>query len=347
MNYACRTCSKLFRLEEEASFCPFCGGDIAKAMSAIWEETATRNSRLAKQVADCFSVTQSLMSIKVMPIIKRHHKTEFAKDYLAAKNSDSRAMLLSRVENIMKKFHTMVLEADDNLAGEMALELDEVQLTMENQLRSLLSLIGDDVCAEAAKHLGTTKNNAAIVKYKKVQLLSLYKQVEAAYEKYKRCVAENNMFAAFSSDSNYGSFNNIPSRFRFQGEDEEDDGEDASGEALFGDHDQDSHEAVMEELRTKNALPYQGFLDEDHVPHVDAFWYGLKHLAAFLDSRVDLKADGVLRLFQFIEKHGEQISETIESSGIVFEAALEEALEEYEEVNRKEILQILEEDKKD
>ena len=67
-------------------------------------------------------------------------------------------------------------------------------------------------------------------------------------------------------------------------------------EILFGAPDEDDEEEgkeeepkfsdVVDHMKRQNAKKYFGMLDEDFVPHVDAFWYGLEMLCEFIDHHI-------------------------------------------------------------
>lgn len=115
------------------------------------------------------------------------------------------------------------------------------------------------------------------VLYTKDQLMELYNVVLVAYSKYKNCVADNNMFAAFASTSDYGVMTNYWRRWSSSISDNK---EDTEGKKL------PQIDEVIEFMNKQNAIKYFGLLDEDFVPHVDAFWYGIEMLCEFLDNRV-------------------------------------------------------------
>ena len=47
-----------------------------------------------------------------------------------------------------------------------------------------------------------------------------------------------------------------------------------------------AYREVLTYMKEHNAQAYTGMLDEDFVPHVDAFWYGLERLCTFIDHHV-------------------------------------------------------------
>lgn len=42
-------------------------------------------------------------------------------------------------------------------------------------------------------------------------------------------------------------------------------------------------------MKEQNSQKYFGMLDEDFVPHVDAFWYGLQMLCEFIDHHITVE----------------------------------------------------------
>ena len=45
---------------------------------------------------------------------------------------------------------------------------------------------------------------------------------------------------------------------------------------------------IVDYMKQQNAKKYFGLLDEDFVPHVDAFWHGLEMLCAFIDNHISV-----------------------------------------------------------
>ena len=54
-------------------------------------------------------------------------------------------------------------------------------------------------------------------------------------------------------------------------------------------------EQIIEYMKSHNSMKYYGLLDEDFVPHVDAFWYGLEALCECIDHHIsyDCNYDGI------------------------------------------------------
>ena len=52
-----------------------------------------------------------------------------------------------------------------------------------------------------------------------------------------------------------------------------------------------SYDDVIAYMAQENDKKYCGLLDEDFVSHVDAFWYGLEMLCAFVDNHVRVTCD--------------------------------------------------------
>ena len=47
-----------------------------------------------------------------------------------------------------------------------------------------------------------------------------------------------------------------------------------------------AYHEVVDYMKQQNAKKYFGMLDEDFVPHVDAFWHGLEMLCVFIDNHI-------------------------------------------------------------
>ena len=131
------------------------------------------------------------------------------------------------------------------------------------------------------------------------------------------------MFAAFSSDSDYGR---LPSwRWLSFSADEEDEQESSEEELP-------SLQEAADFIRRSNAKPYTGMLDEDFVPHVEAFWYGLKHLCTFIDAHICVNGD--VSRFCISDESRNKLMRAVTSNRLVLDetcldiaAALEERLQ--------------------
>ena len=128
------------------------------------------------------------------------------------------------------------------------------------------------------------------------------------------------MFAAFSSTSDYGMMTDYWRRLfsRLSRDDDDDEDADRKEDPQF--------EKVIEYMKEHNTQQYLGMLDEDFVPHVDAFWYGLQMLCEFIDHHiaVECKTD----CFFINGDKSAKLQRTISSKGFdVSEIRLEGAIE--------------------
>ena len=130
------------------------------------------------------------------------------------------------------------------------------------------------------------------------QLTALCEQVLIAFEKYRRCVEDNNMFAAFASDSSYGALPYYWRRiyaYSYDRSDRTNDSrkknEDQDDRHTITEKAQKEYTKIMEYMDERNAIAYDGFLDEDFEPHVEAFWKGLSTLCGFIDNATVIQWD--------------------------------------------------------
>ena len=98
----------------------------------------------------------------------------------------------------------------------------------------------------------------------------------------------------------------------------------------------DRFEDAVGYMSGHNAEEYDGFLDEDFVPHVDAFWHGLKTLCDFIDNRVTFNYDEADLVEGISDQEKQEIGLHISSSEfdiseklIKGAAALKDAFEEF------------------
>ena len=174
--------------------------------------------------------------------------------------------------------------------------LEDQKLAEEGIPRGAADLSGYTLCAPSE-----------IVRARRADVLEHVDDLIAAeqrlYESYKRVVADCGLFAAFSSDSNYG----VPhwQYDYFFARDiatvtSDSDGGGSAGEdipyVIDAPLDEDM-EQIVERVKTAAATPYYCALD-DYALIVDTFWYGFKEVLLALDALypVDLRAmDSYLR----------------------------------------------------
>lgn len=182
------------------------------------------------------------------------------------------------------------------------------------------------------------ENYSAKVLYTREQLRDLYNLVFVAYAKYKKCVEDNNMFAAFSSTSDYGMMTDYWRR-RLSCLSRNDDDENAEKK------EDPQFEKVIEYMKEHNAQEYFGMLDENFVPHVDAFWYGLQMLCEFIDHHIAVECktdcffigeDEKVKLQRTISSKNFDVDEVRLDSAIELKERLENQLKKLNENNKGE-----------
>ena len=108
-----------------------------------------------------------------------------------------------------------------------------------------------------------------------------------AHQKYVCCVNENNMYAAFPTDSQFGNIGMSEEEYRgmsvldegtlWDSVTQQDGNETASTSEV-------DIEGEVDNLKVAAMQDYMGFRDEDFVPHVDSFWKGVRTLCRCIES---------------------------------------------------------------
>lgn len=208
---------------------------------------------------------------------------------------DRTALLLDQYRSWPEDTTKTLLEEISRLVRERLEALDQ-KLAEEGIPRGAADLSGYTLCAPSE-----------IVRARRADVLEHVDDLIAAeqrlYESYKRVVADCGLFAAFSSDSNYG----VPhwQYDYFFARDiatvtSDSDGGGSAGEdipyVIDAPLDEDM-EQIVERVKSAAATPYYCALD-DYALIVDTFWYGFKEVLLALDALypVDLRAmDSYLR----------------------------------------------------
>jgi hypothetical protein len=292
MQQRCQDCGKTFDLPETARFCPYCGkspqSEIqAGAATGSFGEVLERNA-LAEQFTACFDTLSALAAAKLKEIAACRPSTEYQSKYARVKRAQTRQSLLAEVQAVLNGLESMIDLPDGERLQAAADLMADADAELREKLDALCAVAGYTAPAFDAEN----KQNSAAIRYTARQLRDFYELLPPAYEKYRLCVEENNMFAAFSSNSDYGLLENrfFTPLFNL----------DADVAKIGGDTEDADYEAIYREaaerLRESNARPYRRLLDEDFLPHVDAFWAGLEDMANFLDNRFELSPDELLAL---------------------------------------------------
>ncbi len=294
MKYKCDICNRNFEFDEDIKFCPFCGGDnllvadmpaketpsaevmLANVIDVVWGDAAERREDFRHDVYSCISdVNAAVMSVLKKAAGEKNVTYFFAK-YEGLKKCEDRKELLAELEEYIK-----------SLKPEMDGFVDVVS---ENTIEKINEAIGksDEITDELYEILNLPKPPRKFERtYGRVcnvfegaksdNIKKLYALLLVAFDKYKRCVMDNNMFAAFANDSAYGSIYEAYSWHRESTDDDKDE--------------VPPIEDVIKLMEQENARKYVGFLDEDFMPHVESFWLCLEKICYFMDEHMALKYD--------------------------------------------------------
>ena len=292
MHYKCQNCQKDFDFGDSIEFCPYCGSAlsspyfhkpkkelevvrISDTIDTIWGNAAKMKRAFSDVITNCMYLIDDYSDSLCKGLLPNEDLTKYDDFYNEIKQSGNRKALLVKMEKYLEKLGRVINQLEDTLPADLPKKLEENGQKincLRHDLYGFLGLPYKTIIVDFAAKENFTQETL----YTKEQITALYDLVLEAYSKYKRCVEDNNMFAAFASTSNYGMLPDYWKRwFASLPEDDEEE------------EDPDYHQ-VVKCLRMQNSQKYYGLLDEDFVPHVDAFWYGLEKLCEFIDRHIDV-----------------------------------------------------------
>lgn len=294
MQYRCENCRKEFEFPERIAFCPFCGSTLcngsaiaqtpeaekmlAETVDNIWGAAAMFRNSFSEAVLGCVNLINCLVNTTEEKILARPSISDYEKAYESFQKCGDRKTLIARIDRYVQSINSMIDKVDDEAIQNLS---NKAKAGFEKAIRmadALYAFLGSERIDAVQKSFDGTIFSAEIL-YSKDQLHNLYDLVLVAFGKYKRCVEDNNMFAAFASTSDYGTINHWYGYMYGTGR------VNASGEDSL------EYDEVIEHMTRCNSERYLGFLDEDFVPHVDAFWFGLENLCRFIDCSIEVKFD--------------------------------------------------------
>lgn len=285
MKYVCRSCEKEFEFDAQLSFCPYCGSsitgknNITQTIDSIWGETASMKREFTSLVfvaldkiaglfvASCEQIKEKYLKDKVENLV-------YNDEMSLVSSCETRKAVLAQVERLMEKiFKTISVLPQNCIAYEEVIGAEVAKNSVQEYLDCMAELLDDKKLfriQEGKYQHGTI--------YEKKGFEEFFVELTIAHKKYVKCVNDNNMFAAFPSNSDFGKVGR-GRRFEFLGlvlfEAEEDTIEEEENVEL-------DFDTCLSEIKKANALRYDGFLDEDFVPHVDAFWKGVSDIIGLL-----------------------------------------------------------------
>lgn len=290
IKYECKQCGGHFSLERQAAYCPYCGFNlqssdeigVAQIIDRIWGENANLKKEYLYVVnAVIRALTQSLAARMERVLARREKPISFESVFAEVSACENRRQVLERTKRLMDLLHEKI-EATATNTITITEEVPFEKKDIEDIARNILSELGLDMSFQinCAKVTRTTI-------YVRDKLEEFYNYLRRAYQKYVCCVNENNMYAAFPADSQFGNIGMSEEDYRGMSVLDE--------EILWGpiakqDEDETAStsevdiEGEVDSLKVAAMQDYMGFPDEDFVPHVDSFWKGMHTLCRCLES---------------------------------------------------------------
>lgn len=293
MRYVCGECRRAFTFEEDASYCPFCGANRlffsdstaferipAPVATTLWEDVVKIKSEFSDIISNCIGQINSIALGSIGTLRLKPDLSAVDTSYSKIKGSSNRKILIDRINSCLNNINLALNEVNHQSledASNAMVVIVETVTSMTCELYSILDI------QDTPSNAGPSPTEFFSVKMNHTgeQLQDLYSLVLEAYGKYKKCVECNNMFAAFSSTSDYGMLSDCWLRPLYESFNTE--LENAPPEPQIED--------VISFMKSQNKKKYLGFFDEDFSPHVDAFWFGLDMLLNFLRNYASLECD--------------------------------------------------------
>lgn len=295
MKYYCKSCEKNFEFDGKLAFCPYCGenlegvANVAQTIDSIWGETASLKREFSSLVFSALSTIEKEVFEKVKEIVITYGKQKmdipnYETEMSTLSACETRKSVLAQAENLMQKIQKCVLglSSESSIKEELIMLPTELLQTTIARLNSIAEIL--EVEAFTIEN-GVYRHE--LLKGKECFAL-FFEDLQTAYKKYIRCVNDNNMFAAFPSTSDFGNVGRGQHHYFYPYFDKEDDADKVADDTSIELLDYDD---CLKNLRESNKLHYDGFLDEDFVPHVDGFWNGVRDLLGLLveNERTDIR----------------------------------------------------------
>lgn len=179
--------------------------------------------------------------------------------------------------------------------------------------------------ATAEQVLGTRLSGAGFARYtggvtcvRRVEpevLEQLAAEVDRSFATFRDVVMDNGLFAAFAPEGSYGACKGWRGWWDWDGDLYDDTpylkgggftGEGADVQDIPGvfeeDAGGDAPVRAVERMREENKRPYDGFLDDDVAPHVNAFWYGFKKLMVFANGMYQVDMTPLSAYWETLER---------------------------------------------
>lgn len=269
MQSRCFSCGNVFVSEKFSLFCPQCNKILSRqrefesVVDRILFDGADWKTRYLGCLSNILKSFYERFSARIEETIAGlSAPISFSDELATVAACENRRNLLAQTDKLMQKL-SQKISATPAKGTLNVLNVHVESADLEAFARKLL--IQTEVNAKCAVEDIQVLQR---IEYDSAILTPFYEDLRFAYKKYVLCVRNNDMFAAFPFDSDFGNVGLLRKNEALEiGETE--------GKAL----------SVLKEteiLRQSLQNEYYGGFDEDCLPHVEAFWRGIRALCAFL-----------------------------------------------------------------
>ena len=293
MQFKCENCKRLFEFDDFISFCPYCGNklsasaskkqdigadtsDLIQTIDSIWGENARLRKEFSETIKRSICLINDCIDARFEKVLPKQGISKFDKNYASIKQSNNRKTLITRLNSYLDYLDEIIDSFSDRIPADTSSRLEAAAHEIDDLKKELYDFLGLRYTASTIDFASDNGFSAEIL-YTREQLRDLYDLVLIAFAKYKKCVEDNNMFAAFASTSDYGVIKDSFRRWLYRTQEDESEKQEP---------DDPQYEQIVAYMKSHNSIKYYGLLDEDFVPHVDAFWYGLKMLCECIDHHI-------------------------------------------------------------
>ena len=227
MLYNCENCHKSFDFVDKICFCPYCGSRLApdagfaasggqatqavsgeskltEVIDSIWGRNARLREDINAEIFRCIMIYNRYARHSIVKNIPDTNLSGYDTRYMQFSKCGNRKDLLDNICKYIMSLEEIIAKASEDIADEVVVKLQKaVREVYEVSLR-LHDLIGKGSVPSESGFFDE-KRFVVMRLFTGEQLTALCEQVLIAFEKYRRCVEDNNMFAAFASDSSYGA----------------------------------------------------------------------------------------------------------------------------------------------
>ena len=304
MRYNCNNCHKCFDFAGVIGYCPYCGSRLAagverpkneiergkaqeqepkltEVIDSIWGGRAKLRAAISSELLSVIWIYNRYAEKHLEDCLPPPDLTGFKSRYIGFKKSEDRKALLESIRKYLLSLDDIISELRDDTTEGVLMKIEKAAREVHRTASQLFDFIGKGSAPSLGDFLNEQSLSVTLL-FTREQIRELYRQVLIAFEKYKRCVEDNDIFAAFASSSSYGTMQD----YRRIHSSSLSGGFHADRQKLAIDDGEKRYEKIIHYMTEHNNMVYEGFLDENFAPHVDAFWHGLSTLCSFIDNRI-------------------------------------------------------------